>query len=476
MEQFRRSEPAGGGPSTTRRRLVAALAAGGGGALGLLGPTGSPATGTRAAGPTLAVAPATARYDERLDVRVEGVDPSATVTLTADATDRDGTTWAAFARFEATDDGTVDPASQAPVDGTYEGAHPMGLVWSMRPADGEASVFVPPRDGHELTVAARAGGSVVDERTVTRRFAPPDLAVEESPDGLVGTLYRPAGDGPFPGVVVLHGSGGRPDVGTAILLAAHGYAAFAPQYFGTPDPLPDLLAEVPVEYLDQARVWMAGLAAVRDGPVGLYGTSKGAEYALLGGATYDWVGAVVAVAPSGLVWAGLTQGQAEPTASWSVGGEPVDYLPTAFPASVVGDYLASWPLGEPVSLRPTYEVPLEDASAAELEGAAIPVERIDGPVTLLAGGDDALWPSVRMGRVAADRLRANDHPHAVRFRTFPQAGHGISYPYQPTTGLTSFPAFPPGTSLALGGTTAGLARAAREGWPDVLAALEEGLQ
>jgi dienelactone hydrolase len=458
--------------STTRRRFAGALAAA---ATGVVGTTGRPAGGRKLDGPTLAVSPTVARYDREIAVRVEGLDPGTPVTLTTSATDREGTTWASFARFEATDAGTVDPASQAPVAGTYEAAAPMGLVWSMRPARGDGSVFVPPRGGHDLTVVARTPRGVVGRQSVTRRVAPADLVVEASPAGLVGSLFRPAGDGPFPGVVVLHGSGGRPDVATALLLAANGYAAFAPQYFGDPAPLPDQLAEVPVEYLDRARQWLGELPAVRSDALGLYGTSKGAEYALLGGATYDWVGAVVAVAPSGLVWAGLTQGR-ERTSSWTRDGEPLDYVPTAFPPSVVGDYLASWPLGDPVSLRPTYEVPLSDAGAGTVADATIPVEDIDGPVTLLAGGRDALWPSVRLGRAAARRLRTSDHPHAVRFREYPDAGHGISFPYQPTTGLTAVPGFPPGTSLALGGTPAGLARAAREGWPAALSALEEGLR
>jgi dienelactone hydrolase len=458
--------------STTRRGVIATLVAGG---TGVLGPLPASVVGRRQGDATLELSPQTAQYDEALDIRVSGVAPDSQVTVTARAEDRDGTTWASFARFRANADGTVSVASQEPVAGTYEGVNPMGLVWSMRSQTGTGSVFIPPEGGNDLTVAARVDGDVVAQGTVTRRFGPADLVVEESPDGLVGAMFRPEGNGPFPGVVALHGSGGNPDKGAAILLASHGYAVFAPQYFGAPEPLPDVLAEVPVEYLDRAREWMEGLPAVDNGPMGLVGTSKGAEYALLGGATYDWVGAVAALAPSGVVWAGLTQGQ-ERTSSWSLDGDPVPYVPTAFPPSVVADYLASWPLGKPVSLRPTYEVPLDEASSARIEDATIAVEDIDGPVTLVAGGDDALWPSVRLGRIAAKRLRANDHQHTVRFLTYPAAGHGISYPYQPTTGITSIPGFPPGTSLALGGTPAALARGARESWPEVLTTLAEGLR
>ncbi len=456
----------------TRRRLLELLGVAGGSLAGV--PMAGRAQSDEPAGPTLQVTPTEPRYDDRLTIRVTGLEPGATVLLTAEATDRDGTTWGSFARFEADEDGRVSPATQTPVAGTYEGLHAMGLVWSMRPAGREKSIFVPPESGHELTITARRRGRELDRQVVRRQFGPVDVQVEDSPDGLVGQLFYPGTGGPFPGVIALHGSGGTPDRGTALLLAARGYAVFAPQYFGDPGPLPDQLAEVPVEYLDRARSWMAELDAVAEGRIGLFGTSKGAEYALLGGATYDWVGAVVAIAPSGVVWAGLTQGR-EQTSSWTLGGAPVDYLPTAFPLEVIADYLVSWPLGEAVSLRPTYELPLERESQARLESATIPVEEIDGPVTLVAGGQDALWPSVQLARIAAERLEARETAAPTRFLSYPTAGHGISFPYQPTTGLTSIPGFPPGTDLALGGTPSGLAEAAKRSWPEITATLAEGL-
>jgi dienelactone hydrolase len=458
----------------TRRSVLGALSAGVAAGVAGGGVRQGTARSQAEQGATLYVDPQLARYDEPLTIEVRGVDPGTEVTLTARATTRNGTVWASFARFEAAADGTVNPARQAPVAGTYEETSQMGLVWSMRPTESDVSIFLPPRDGHVLELAARVDGRTIAKESVTRRLTA-NQTVVESPDGLVGSLFRPEGEGPYPGVLTLHGSGGSPDTGTAIVLAAHGYAVFAPQYFGSPNPLPDELAEVPVEYLDRCREWMQGLDAVRDGPVGLVGASKGAEYALLGGTTYDWVGSVAAIAPSGLVWAGLTNGR-ERTSSWTVDGEPVPYVPTAFPTEVVADYLVSWPLGEPVSLRPTYEQPLESASQDRIDEATIPVEEIDGPVTLVAGGSDALWPSVELGTIAADRLRANDHPHSVRFLTYPDAGHGISFPYQPTTGLTAVGGFPPGTGLAFGGTPAGVARAAADAWPQIIETLAEGLR
>lgn len=441
-----------------------------GGGAGVASSTAATQSDTR--GGTLQVSPGQGAFDEPLDVRVTDVSAGTEVTVAARMADSEGREWSSFARFEATAQGMVDLSEQAPTDGTYGGTDPMGLVWSMQAPD-DAPFFVPPDGGADLTVTASVADERIDRRTVSRRFGPENLQVEEPSDGLVGQLFRPAGEGPFPGVLALHGSGGEPAAGNAIMLASHGYAAFAPQYFGTPDPLPDQLAEVPVEYLERCRQWMRQLPAVDAGSVGLLGASKGAELALLAGATYDWVNSVVAYTASGLVWAGLNYG-GEFTSSWTVEGEPVLFVETAFPPSVVADYALSWPLGDSVSLRPTYEVALDSASQAELDDAEIPVENIDGPVTIVSGGDDMLWPAVRLGQIAIDRLEANDHPHSVRHLVYEDAGHAFSYPHQPTTGFSAFGEMLPGSAMAMGGTPEAYARAARESWPQVLETLEEG--
>ena len=46
------------------------------------------------------------------------------------------------------------------------------------------------------------------------------------------------------------------------------------------------------------------------------------------------------------------------------------------------------------------------------DAAAIPVERIAGPILLVAAQDDEMWPSVRMSRRMLDRLERAGFPHA----------------------------------------------------------------
>ena len=61
-------------------------------------------------------------------------------------------------------------------------------------------------------------------------------------------------------------------------------------------------------------------------------------------------------------------------------------------------------------LRPAFESSLDDASAAA--AAAIPVEKIAGPLMLISGTDDQVWPSVptRTSSSSGGRLQAFPMP------------------------------------------------------------------
>lgn len=78
----------------------------------------------------------------------------------------------------------------------------------MRP-EGEAADDRPPVDEMEISVMVR----VDDERGASatqRRAAGRDVVTKSVAGDVVGILYRPADATGAPGVVVLHGSGGRP--------------------------------------------------------------------------------------------------------------------------------------------------------------------------------------------------------------------------------------------------------------------------
>src|SRR5699024_11401068 len=79
-------------------------------------------------------------FDESINIRIVGLEPNQRVTLRA-SMPLDGKTWESQTVFRASEDGVVDTASQAPVEGAYDTADPMGPFWSMQPVS-DRSAYV----------------------------------------------------------------------------------------------------------------------------------------------------------------------------------------------------------------------------------------------------------------------------------------------------------------------------------------------
>jgi dienelactone hydrolase len=130
------------------------------------------------------------------------------------------------------------------------------------------------------------------------------------------------------------------------------------------------------------------------------------------------------------------------------------------------------PAEGPIELTPLFLKGLEDRAA--VEAAAIPVERIGGPVLLLSGEDDRLWPSPILADLAVARLAAHRHPHPVAHLRYPGAGHVFGPIGLPATANTIVHPLR-GRAMALGGTAAANAAAAADSWPRVLRFLRASL-
>lgn len=337
-------------------------------------------------------------------VTITGADPDEPVQVSASVVGNEDVTWTATATLVADDTGTVNLATADPETGTWEDADPMAWLWSMRPDDESR---VPAFEERTYTVTLRAeSGDRTTTATHTRiRWDETLISRDVNHDGLVGTLYEPAGDTPHPAVIDLHGSGGRRSDNNARRIASNGYATLALEYFGDHDALPDELANIPLSYVDEAAEWLLTDDGVTGDRVGLVGVSRGAELALILGARREWVGPVVSYSGS-IPWD--TPG-GDP--AWLDDGTPVPHL-TAEKA-------------------PRFE-DLDEKPVADVVPA---VERTDGPILLLSGGDDHVWNSRRLSAVIARRLHEQDFPYRFTHQTYDDVGHFIGTPYIPLGGL-----------------------------------------
>jgi dienelactone hydrolase len=371
----------------------------------------------------------------------------------------------------------VDPAAQAPVagghlqyggDATRTEADAMGLFWALQPDTAGPIGAISTLDPLPVTLRAELEGRTIAEAQIERRLLAPDVtSAPVRDDGLAGRFFRPAGPGPHAAVLVVGGSSGglvwSKDM--AALLASRGYAALALAYFNYAH-LPPYLHNIPLEYFETALAWLQRQPAVRPGGAAVVGGSRGGELAMLLGATFAAVSAVVAYVASAVV---LPSAGVLGAPAWTHRGAPLPYL---FPPDAAARRAAleqrAAARGEPVSYRSWYQENLADRAAAER--AAIPVERIGGPVLLFSGEDDQLVPPAAGPDAVAERLARHGHPHPVEHRCYPGAGHQIGLPNRPMAGQSRrHPAW--GTTFAYGGTARANARAAADAWRRLLAFL-----
>ncbi|KRA02122.1 acyl-CoA thioesterase/bile acid-CoA:amino acid N-acyltransferase family protein [Achromobacter sp. Root565] len=426
--------------------------------------------------PTLTITPADALIDVPRQIRVEHVAPGATVEITA-LTRRNGVVWQAQAAYTAGEDGVVDLTRDAPVSGDYTGLSPMGLVWAQSPDDGKSREYFnhPVTDALVTDVVARAEGAEA-RATFTQRLASDGVTrVEVREEGLVGTLYLPAGSAPgsHPAVMILNGSGGGINEPRAALYASRGYAAFALAYFKAPG-LSDYISNTPLEYFQTGLRWLRKKVQPKHDFVAISGQSRGGELVLLLGATFPKeVSAVVAYVPGAVVHSGQNAcdpkiGREGPT--WLLGGKPIPHV-------WENNRTATWaPFDEgpaPHRHEKAILTALQDPDA--VARARIRVEDIEGPVMLLSGTDDGSWPSSLYSKMVQDKLADVQHPYPVKWLDYENGGHSILFPYVPTTQLVY--AHPVSGKISTsGGNPKDNARADQESWEGVTSFLDAAVK
>src|SRR4029450_9175270 len=97
------------------------------------------------------------------------------------------------------------------------------------------------------------------------------------------------------------------------------------------DGLPTDLSQIPLEYFNQAIQWLQVHPAVDGDRLGVFGSSRGGEAALVIGASFPAIKAVVANVPSHVVWQGANADLSKKTASWTLGGVGLPFVSLVSP-------------------------------------------------------------------------------------------------------------------------------------------------
>ncbi|MGH3446221.1 MAG: acyl-CoA thioester hydrolase/BAAT C-terminal domain-containing protein [Nocardioidaceae bacterium] len=257
--------------------------------------------------------------------------------------------------------------------------------------------------------------SAVGHTTFQRRFAPGvrDTNQTVSKQGFDGVFYQKAHDGKRPAILAFGGSGG----GNSMLvpgktLAEAGYPTLTIAYFHSRG-LPKHLVKIPLECFAKALRWLRSQPGIDPHRIYVLGSSRGTKAAQLVAVHYPkLVHGVILAAPSNVVNEGLTGGLGLKSvrageSAWSFRGHPIPF---------------ALDFGRPHPRR--------------VPKSVIPVEKINGPMFLVCGGMDLVWPSCPYSRAIMGRLQSHhDDRYQHVLAAFPEAGHFVNglVPYDPDT-------------------------------------------
>lgn len=408
--------------------------------------------------PTFHITQSGSLIDAALEMHVTNLPPREIVIIKAEMRDNLVTQWESYAEFLSDGHGDINLATAQPITGTYSTPDINGLFWSMVPQIDHKPKRRSRLQPLETKLHLFKGQEVLTAASVIREVVSPE--VERIPIrelGLVGTFFCHSKDEPLPTILVLGGSEGGLRESNAALLASYGFNTLALAYFGM-GGLPGELVNIPLDYIEKAIDWLNEQPSVDSCKLGVLGTSKGGELALLSASLFPAIKSVVGYVPSGVVYPGI--GQSALGSSWQYKGESLPFAYGKVPKEVSKEINDARQTGKPISWRKTYLSWAEGAEQSE-----IGVEHINGPVLLISGGDDQLWPADVLSEKVMNRLRQHNHPYSYEHINFPKAGHSFGIPGFPTSQSVVSP-FGNG-ALLLGGTPKDNAQAQSDAWEKV---------
>lgn len=248
-----------------------------------------------------------------------------------------------------------------------------------------------------------------------------ELALEKV--GFLGCAFVP--ESPYSvGTIVLTGSDGGIENAkyAARLLAERGMLTVAVGYFNTEGVPADSISEIPLEYIESAINWLKQYGEQHVKTIGIYGISKGAEYALVASTLFPDLERVVALVPNYFVAEGLRKGRPPYTgvSSWKFRGTPLPYAPMKYEPFL--RYVHSLRTRQNQNTV-FYERTIRRGVPKE---ALIPIEKSCAQILLVGSEGDSIWLSRFGCEQLKERLDKAGYPHRYRYVNMTKGSHFIS--------------------------------------------------
>ncbi|XP_025917449.1 acyl-coenzyme A thioesterase 1-like [Apteryx rowi] len=375
------------------------------------------ARGLSSTAPTVRFSPAArSLFDEPLAIAVQGLSPRQQVTLRTSLQDETGELFEACARYQVEDDGELDLARcPALPGGSFSGLEPMGLLWALQPQKPfwrlvKRDVRTPLRlllevfEGH-----GPPPGRLLAQAEHERVFLRDGVQRVPVREGRIrATLFLPPGNGPFPGIIDIYGTGGGLPEYRACLLASYGFAVLALAYYGYED-LPKDMKEFHLEYFEEAINYMLQHRQVKGPGIGLLGISKGGDLCLS-----------MASFLKGITATALINGSVANV------GAVLRYKDVTIPPLGINASRVKFNESGVADIIDVLNNPLEGPDRRSF----IPLEKAECRFLFIVGQDDRNWKSEFFAVEGSKRLQAHGKakPEII---CYPGAGHYIEPPFFP---------------------------------------------
>ncbi|XP_022094610.1 acyl-coenzyme A amino acid N-acyltransferase 1-like isoform X2 [Acanthaster planci] len=373
----------------------------------------------------LSVTPPSSLVDSKVTIRATGLEANSFVTIRSVSKQEmpSGVVkYEGHAHYIADSTGVVSVPDQISLGGTYTGAETMGLFWSMRPSPGQRFgvryivkdvtkpmiVHLSLHRGH-LNTEALQTAEVEATATVKRWYMGQDVErITVRCGRLRGSVFKPKGPGPFPGVIDMFGSVGGLTEFRAAMLASHGLVGYALPYFRY-DDLPQHMWDLELEYfMVKAAVTINGC-------------------------------------------------HVNTMVDLKLNGEALPFLPfdlyNVRPAATEGAQCLFH------SYKAIYDINEDDPRIYRIENNRT------CQYLFIAGEAEAAWNSCHYAQEAMRRL-ARHGCHNYQLLRYPDAGHLIEIPYAPV-GIMIY-SHVAGSVVDHGGTVRGMAKASEDSWPKMV--------
>ncbi|URZ04670.1 acyl-CoA thioesterase/bile acid-CoA:amino acid N-acyltransferase family protein [Clostridium felsineum] len=340
-----------------------------------------------------------------------------------------GEEYSSYGVFLSNEKGEVDLALAKPIDGTYENAGSMGLIYSLRKSKTQGKNIAENISIEKPILINMTFEAPYEKKEINlkRLFKTEDVIVKNiNEKDFAGKLF-------FKGkanktVLMLGGSSGDSEALSLLAgpLASYGFNILVVPYFEAKG-LPDKLEKVPLEYFEGIFKWLQNNEILNSKEIFLHGTSKGGELALLLASRYKEIKKVVAVEPHAYCFQALDgMMSGNNVSSWSYKDQSIPYIEVDNNI-FFEEQKKAVKKGISFGFASTYKKSIE--KALNKEDARIKIENSNADILMITGKEDNIWNSYEGCTEIVKNLKKNNYKHKIELLAFDKMGHPMPVPY-----------------------------------------------